>query len=226
MPSMNGILDQILGPTGVRIVGISGKIRDRRIGTIPHGGPDHVSTGIRYEDFSGRFRNGLQGDALVNDLPILGIQSGDGTIDAIVAELAALPASKGPADLEYLEDLVEAIMAKVAFREKLVAAYDASDRDALRQLGNEEIPKIQLRLENLNRSFRRQWLRRNKPMGMEVIQIRFGAMRARYEETALRIEEYLSGDISSIEELEARPHDLGPHPVMYFYWLATGSSII
>ncbi len=60
----------------------------------------------------------------------------------------------------------------------------------------------------------------------EVIQIRFGAMHARLDETTRRIDEYRGGSISVIEELEARRTDLGSNPVKYFYWLTTGSFVI
>ena len=50
--------------------------------------------------------------------------------------------------------------------------------------------------------FRRQWLKEFKPYGFEVHTIRLGGLRARIIECKRRIEEYLSGEKTSIPELE------------------------
>ncbi len=173
------------------------------------------------------------------DDPLLGIgwQSAQSQDDAIwrhalkswqtlQTSLKTLAPSDGKTDLKYLSDVVNAIVAKTGFQLQLSRAYDAGDRKTLAELSDRDIPLIMELLRNLSESFRRQWLRRNKPFGMEVIQLRFGAMTARWEETARRLSEYLEGSITSIPELDARQKNLPPNPVKYFYWLATGSSVI
>jgi hypothetical protein len=65
-------------------------------------------------------------------------------------------------------------------------------------------------------------MRRNKPFGIEVIQIRLSSEITRYEETALRIQELLDGVVASIEELEVKIDNRG-QLVGFFDWLATGS---
>lgn len=142
------------------------------------------------------------------------------------ASLKELPPFDGAVDLNYLKDIVTAIVAKVEFQLKFVRAYEAGDKKALAELKEQDIAIITEHLRVLAESFRRQWMRRNKPFGMEVIQLRFGAMASRWEETARRIGEYLDGSIPHIPELEARQKGLAPNPVKYFYWLATGSSVI
>jgi hypothetical protein len=115
---------------------------------------------------------------------------------------------------------------KLEFREALVLAYDQKDLAALRRLKDDQIPELLRTLAGLEEAFRRQWLRRNKPFGMETTQIRLGAGSTRYREAALRIGEYCDGRIGQIEELEMRPGGLGINPVDYFVWLATGGLVM
>ena len=57
--------------------------------------------------------------------------------------------------------------------------------------------------EDLEAAFRRQWLRRNKPFGLEVMQIRLGGLRQRYLEAARALQEITAGGRDSIPELDA-----------------------
>ena len=66
------------------------------------------------------------------------------------------------------------------------------------------IPAVIAAVREFDASFRAQWLDCAKPFGLEVIQGRNAMQIARLEEAALRIREYLDGDIDRIEELEAR----------------------
>ncbi len=126
----------------------------------------------------------------------------------------------------YLQCLCRVLIGKLKFQEALVPAYENRDAGVLRRLKDEDIPVILAALADLETVFRRQWLDRNKPFGMEVVQIRFGALSVRYRETAIRIDELLAGRIASIEELDARRDDLEVNEVKFFDWLATGSLVI
>ena len=122
----------------------------------------------------------------------------------------------------YLLALVRTALARVNLRQQLVAAWEAKDRAALKWIADELVPEVDAEVVQLNAAFRAQWLRRNKAFGMEAMQIRFGALRARCEETAVRIREYLAGEIATIDELDDQ-REVESNPVRYFYWLATGS---
>ena len=50
-------------------------------------------------------------------------------------------------------------------------------------------------------SLRRQWLRRNKPFGLEVLQQRFGGTKQRYLELDQRLSELIADEIDEIAEL-------------------------
>jgi hypothetical protein len=60
-------------------------------------------------------------------------------------------------------------------------------------------------LGEVDASFRQLWLTRNKPQGLEVLQIRIAGLIRRYEELRQRIAELLAGKIAVIDELEERP---------------------
>ena len=67
-----------------------------------------------------------------------------------------------------------------------------------------------------------------KPFGIERIQSRNAAQIARLQETALRIREFLSGEVERIEELECRlPRSTASNEHYGRYALvSSGSSII
>lgn len=144
----------------------------------------------------------------------------------LFAQLEPLRADRAVADMDYACCLCEVLIKKIAFRERLVKAYAAKDRQALAHLCSQEIPAIQQGLDVLREAFRRQWLRRNKPFGMEVTQIRLGAQQTRFQEAGRRIRDWLDGRVDRIDELEAQRDDLGPNPVRFFDWLATACRIV
>ena len=60
------------------------------------------------------------------------------------------------------------------------------------------------RLDDFHNSYRKLWYRECKGQGFEVIDIRLGGIKARLDSTSYRLEEYLTGNIHSIEELEEK----------------------
>jgi hypothetical protein len=141
-------------------------------------------------------------------------------------KIAPFRGNQSEPDFDYLWRICDLMVRKLEFREALVLAYDLKDKDALRRLQEDQIPPLLDALAGLEQAFRRQWLRRNKPFGMETTQIRLGAGSTRYREAALRIQEYCQGQIETIEELEMRPRDLGINQVDYFVWLATSGLVM
>jgi hypothetical protein len=141
-------------------------------------------------------------------------------------KIAPFRGNQSEPDFDYLWRICDLMVRKLEFREALVLAYDLKDKDALRRLQEDQIPPLLDALAGLEQAFRRQWLRRNKPFGMETTQIRLGAGSTRYREAALRIQEYCQGQIETIEELEMRPRGLGINQVDYFVWLATSGLVM
>lgn len=147
-------------------------------------------------------------------------------LETVQTELALLKDSVAAPDYGYLFDIISLAVEKLKFRRDLVEAYGARDKAALLTLAGERLKGVEEIIKNLQTSFRRQWLRRNKPFGMEVIQIRFGALLARCGETRLRLEEVAEGKLDRIDELEEPLSPDAHHRLNYFYWLTTGSSVL
>lgn len=81
-------------------------------------------------------------------------------------------------------------------------AYDAGDRQKLREIAEEAIPQLLGKLDRFYQDFRKQWMSENKAFGFEVQSLRIGGLRQRILEVQQRLEEYLSGEIAEIDELE------------------------
>ncbi len=106
-----------------------------------------------------------------------------------------------PIDFGYAASLAALLAAKINFRLELEKAYAARERSALAALVKDAARVAEL-TEEVAQAFRRQWLRRNKPFGLETIQIRLGGLRQRYLEAGRRLQELLDGVRTSIPELE------------------------
>lgn len=85
---------------------------------------------------------------------------------------------------------------------RIKAAYDANDRDALRQIAEKEIPELIDKLRRFYTCFRKQWMKNARPFGFEVQSIRIGGLIQRMEDTKLILESFLYGEMQQIEELE------------------------
>ncbi len=107
-------------------------------------------------------------------------------------------------DLKFALALTRFLVQKIDLRTNLDAAYAGRKKPALKKLLR-DIPKTIDALKKFDQAFRTQWLRRNKPFGLEVIQIRLAGQRRRYEELAQCIKDLLAGKIGCIEELENLP---------------------
>jgi len=86
---------------------------------------------------------------------------------------------------------------------EITKAYLTGNKDELRRLSETELTKLQKLTDELMLSFELQWNNENKPHGLEVIQIRVGAIRIRLEAAARRINAYLAGEVLRLEELES-----------------------
>jgi len=146
-------------------------------------------------------------------------------LNALRERLAVADGASGAGDLRYAQLLCDLFIKKLEFREALVVAYEGRNRPVLLRLMNQDAPAILETLEQLQQCFRAQWLRRNKPFGMEAVQIRLGAQVTRFREAAQRIGEFLDGKIPAIAELDVKIAHRG-ECVRYFQWLATGSNLI
>ncbi len=85
---------------------------------------------------------------------------------------------------------------------RLTAAYRSGDRDTLRKIAQEELPELSRRVAALRESNFKNWMCDYKPIGWDILDMRYGALLARIDTAARTVSSYLSGEIAKIEELE------------------------
>lgn len=120
---------------------------------------------------------------------------------SVATRLAAYRDDRAAGDVNHAWIVAKVLAQKSAFADDLLAAYSARDQARLIEL-SDRVPAIVAGLRELAGSFRRIWMERNKPFGLEVLQIRLAGLVARFEELAIRLEELQQGRIQIIEELE------------------------
>lgn len=81
-------------------------------------------------------------------------------------------------------------------------SYDRNHIDDLNRFANQELPQLIVHIEELRDAHREQWFRTNKPFGWEVLDIRYGGLLARVGTAISRLNDYISGKIDVIEELQ------------------------
>ena len=99
--------------------------------------------------------------------------------------------------------LSEVLELKADMGLRLKEAYDAQNREALSSIANKEIPELLTRVQALHERLCAQWETDCKVFGMEVQDIRFGALKERIKRAADQINRYLNGQTDCVEELEA-----------------------
>jgi len=103
---------------------------------------------------------------------------------------------------EYYAALCKVLKVKANIGQKLYAAYQAGDKETLVKLRAETLPTLLEDAHALRKAHRAHYFDEYKPIGWEVIDIRHGGVAARLETAIARVDDYLSGRIECIEELE------------------------
>jgi hypothetical protein len=75
---------------------------------------------------------------------------------------------------------------------------------ALRDIVENILPELKSRVVTLHSRHRELWYGIYKPLGWEAEELRYGALLARIESVSYRLNQYLNGDISNLEELEQK----------------------
>ncbi|RIW34237.1 beta-N-acetylhexosaminidase [Bacillus salacetis] len=114
---------------------------------------------------------------------------------------------------EFYEQLAKVLSIKSEMGNHLKLSYETADREALSVHLNKLIELKDL-TNDLRQKHRSLWFSMNKAFGWEVLDIRYGGLVARIETAIHRVEQWLEGTISTIEELEEeRLHFEGPYPM-------------
>ena len=85
---------------------------------------------------------------------------------------------------------------------RLTAAYKAGDREALRRFAADELPSLAERVKELRRVHMAHWYEIYKPIGWDIIDMRYGALLARIQSAADVVGMYLDGKLDAIQELD------------------------
>lgn len=145
--------------------------------------------------------------------------------EEIAVALAPHAEDAAAGDLGHAALVARVLAAKTSLAARLFEAYDAGDRAALEAVRG-DVPEVVGLIEELAQSLRRRWLACCQPFGLEVIQIRFAGQAARYRELGTRLEEYLGGQVGTIEELdEARKGAHLPARWNTYRGLASGARV-
>ena len=108
---------------------------------------------------------------------------------------------------------------KIDISHKLHCGYP-EDKALLRDVKDQLLPALLQDLEDLKLRHYRLWNQVCRPFGFEIVDARYGGQMNRAKSAMLRLEDYLSGSISRLEELEEKrlPFN-GKHKIAHF---ATG----
>ena len=100
---------------------------------------------------------------------------------------------------------------------RLTAAYRAGDRDVLAYLSDVELTDLHHRFAMLRDTHRDLWFKIYKPLGWDVMDMRYGSILARIDSAVWTVRRYLSGEIDRIEELEVErlPYGGKEGPIRY-----------
>ena len=126
---------------------------------------------------------------------------------ATLKKLDALPERRSlrGGSIPLARAIFSALCARIALAESLLrddpAARDGGDRSALAGVPA-LIENAIAAMEALMTEHRRMWMTRNRPQGMERIQIRFAGILERLRETERRVNGFLSGETDCIPELD------------------------
>lgn len=114
----------------------------------------------------------------------------------------AAKSSKYPFMFESLAKLADAVALKGNCGIELRAAYKAKDKTALKNYADNILPELLNKIEVFYEEYTAAWLKENKVFGLDMFDIRIGALKQRILRAISRVNDYLAGRINIIEELE------------------------
>ena len=102
----------------------------------------------------------------------------------------------------FYEKLADALSIKGDIGKRITDAYKKGDRDALKKIADSDLPALEQALECLRIRHQQDFYSLYKPIGWEILDIRYGGAIMGVKTAKTRIEAYLNNEINSIEELE------------------------
>ena len=118
------------------------------------------------------------------------------------AILRTVPENRYSALFETQLCYAELLAVKCDLSQRIKTAYRNGDKTALAAIVEEDFPQVLALLDEYHDAFRAQWMAYNKPFGFEVQDIRTGGVKERLNTAAVRLTQYISGELDALEELE------------------------
>ena len=118
---------------------------------------------------------------------------------------------------DMLIAMSEALVYKGDFGLRLTEAYKNDNKETLKSLIN-ECDIIKDKITNLKNKHREYWFEYNKTFGWEIHDIRYGGLINRFDTVKLLLNDYLSGKIDKIEELEQERLPYSNDVINAFRW--------
>lgn len=126
----------------------------------------------------------------------------------------------------YLRDIIFTIPAqlcrvlsvKAEIGIKLKNAYDNKDFDSLNKIANLDLVWLKDALNILRKEHRRVYFECNKPLGFDLLDVRYGGVLMRIDTAIVRINDYLEGKIDCIEELAEERLPFDPSGDYFLHW--------
>ncbi len=132
------------------------------------------------------------------------------------------------------ETFTRLLLKKCTLTQALRTAWHSKDHEALQRISESDLPTLCDLLDDFIRTLHARWLWESKPAGMDVLDLRLGGMRQRFLTAQERLQSYLNGEITTIEELDiallpfsavaaAQGHCEGPAP--FWHRIVSASSV-
>lgn len=121
--------------------------------------------------------------------------------ESLAQRLEAAARKSAASRLRFPALIARAISLKCDLRRNLHRAYQAGDHAGLRAIVDGDLAALRVAVDALWKCHRQLWLDTFKPFGLEVLENRYGGLRARLETTHERLTDYLAGHIAEIPEL-------------------------
>ncbi|GGH37283.1 beta-N-acetylhexosaminidase [Paenibacillus segetis] len=101
------------------------------------------------------------------------------------------------------EKLAAVLSMKSTLGVRIKRYYDAKQTMQLNSIVSNELPQLISLVEELRLAHRKIWMLTYKAFGWEVLDIRYGGLKARIQSAGDRILDYVEGRVSTLEELDA-----------------------
>jgi len=102
----------------------------------------------------------------------------------------------------FAADLLELVSIKCELINKLQPAYASGDMEYLKRCANELVPRTLELLHSLREQRQTRWLEVQKPFGFGRLNSHYGAAIAEMAYTKARLDSYVNGKVSSLDELK------------------------